>query len=290
MNPALPTRLNLLGALLVSGADARSFLQGQLTADIDSLTPHDIVLAACNSPQGRVQAVVWMLERQDGIALLCQRALLEQTAARLRRYVLRSKVTVSMEALDVGVPSAAAPDRPHGRTHVQVGTNSHAWLPGIENPLIVAPQAHVGEVCESASSDFHRDHLRAGLPQVYTPTHEQFVAQMLNLDLLGGISFTKGCYTGQEIIARTHYRGAIKRRMFRYAAAHSPPAPGTRIVEGDQHAGDVVDAIATEQGCELLAVMQLAKKDAEVHVEGGSAVTLQRLDLPYAVENVEVTE
>ena len=283
MNSALLTRLDLLGAVLISGTDARNFLQGQLTADLDTLTQHNVVLAACNSPQGRVQAVVWMLERSDGIALLCQRSLLEQTAARLRRYVLRSKATISTDVLDVGVAGRTVPDLLEAPAHVQTGMHSYVRLPGVENPLVIAPAAELNELSESASEQFHRNYLRAGLPQIYAQTHEQFVAQMLNLDLLSGISFTKGCYTGQEIIARTHYRGAIKRRMFRYSAPCAPPGPGTRILEGDQHAGDVVDAIATEQGCELLAVMQLAKKDAEVRLEGGSAAALQRLDLPYAV-------
>jgi folate-binding protein YgfZ len=290
MNSALPTRLDLLGTLLISGTDARNFLQGQLTADLDTLAQDNVVLAACNSPQGRVQAVVWMIERAEGIALLCQRALIEQTAARLRRYVLRSKVTISTDSLDVGVAGHALPAMPNGPAHVQTGTHSFVRLRGIENPLVIAPVMELQEVSESASRQLHCNHLRAGLPQIYAQTHEQFVAQMLNLDVLGGISFTKGCYTGQEIIARTHYRGAIKRRMFRYSAACAPPAPGTRILEGDQHAGDVVDAIATEEGCELLAVMQLAKKDAEVRLEAGSAA-IQRLDLPYEVESdSEVTE
>jgi folate-binding protein YgfZ len=290
MKPAPPTRLNLLGVLLISGSDARNYLQGQLTADMESLTPENVVLAACNSPQGRVQAVVWMLERPDGLALVCQRALLEQTAARLRRYVLRSKVTIAADALDIGVCAAAVPDMQEGRAHVQVGTQSYIRLPGVGSLLAIAPASQLQDPFEPAARQFHCEHLRAGLPQIYPQTHEQFVAQMLNLDLLGGISFTKGCYTGQEIIARTHYRGAIKRRMFRYAAACSPPTPGTRILQANEHAGDVVDAIATEQGCELLAVMQLAKKDADVSLEHHSEVTLERLDVPYAVQADEVTE
>ncbi len=108
--------------------------------------------------------------------------------------------------------------------------------------------------------------IRSGLPQVLPETHESFVAQMLNLDLLSGISFDKGCYTGQEIIARTQYRGAIKRRMFRFSAACPPPQPGTRILQGDQHAGDVVDAAATPEGCELLAVVSLAQRDAALEL------------------------
>jgi tRNA-modifying protein YgfZ len=290
MNSALPTRLDLLGALLISGTDARNFLQGQLTADLDTLNQQNVVLAACNSPQGRVQAVVWMIERTEGIALLCPRTLIEQTAARLRRYVLRSKVTISMDVLDVGVAGRAVPHLHEGHAHVHTGIHSYVRLPGVKNSLVIAPASEIQEASQSVSRQFHSDHLRAGLPQIYSQTHEQFVAQMLNLDLLSGISFTKGCYTGQEIIARTHYRGAIKRRMFRYSGTCAPPAPGTRIVDSDQHAGDVVDAIATEQGCELLAVMQLAKKDGDVRLETNGEASLKRLDLPYAVESDEVTK
>jgi len=123
--------------------------------------------------------------------------------------------------------------------------------------------------------------IRAGLPQVYPETHEAFVAQMLNLDLLGGVSFEKGCYTGQEIIARTHFRGAIKRRMFRFECASPPPAPAARILAGDQHAGDVVDAAPTSEGCELLAVISLAQQDAVLELQTHRGVHLRKLPLPY---------
>jgi folate-binding protein YgfZ len=232
-----------LGTLLVSGADARSFLQGQLSADIDALTPARAMLASCNSAQGRVQAVLWTVERSDGIALLLPASLIERTAARLRKYVLRSKVKVEQ------VPAGADLDE------------SHPYR----------------------ERDWRLAGIRAGLPQVYPETYETFVAQMLNLDLLGGVNFEKGCYTGQEIIARTHFRGAIKRRMFRFECAVPPPAPATRVLVGDQHAGDVVDAAATSAGCELLAVINLAQQDAALELESNRGVALRRLPLPYSV-------
>ena len=230
-----------LATLLVSGTDARSFLQGQLSADIDALAPARPLLASCNSAQGRVQAVVWLVERSDGIALLLPASMVERTALRLRRYVLRSKVAIG-EVQEV-------PELPESHAYREAG-----WrLAGI----------------------------RAGLPQVYPETHEAFVAQMLNLDLLGGVSFDKGCYTGQEIIARTHFRGAIKRRMFRFASSSPPPVPGARILVGEQHAGDVVDAAATKEGSELLAVITLAQQDAALELEG---LPLRKLPLPYAID------
>jgi tRNA-modifying protein YgfZ len=232
-----------LGTLLVSGADARTFLQGQLSADIDALTPAHALLAACNSVQGRVQAVLWLVERSDGIALLLPASLTERIAARLRKYVLRSKVRI--DALPAAIELTEPP-----------AYREREWqLAGI----------------------------RAGLPQVYPETYETFVAQMLNLDVLGGVNFEKGCYTGQEIIARTHFRGAIKRRMFRFECACPPPAPGTRVLAGEQHAGDVVDAAATEAGCELLAVITLAQADAELELESNRGGRIQRLPLPYSL-------
>ena len=232
-----------LRAIRVSGADARSFLQGQLSADIDALAPARPLLASCNSAQGRAQAVVWLVEHGDGIALLLPASMVERTAMRLRKYVLRSKVAIDE-------------------------------LPQVPD----LPEAHAYR-----EPDWRLAGIRAGLPQVYPETHEVFVAQMLNLDLLGGVSFEKGCYTGQEIIARTHFRGAIKRRMFHFASSGTPPVPGTRILVGDQHAGDVVDAAATEEGSELLAVISLAQQDAALELESSRGATLQKLPLPYNV-------
>lgn len=232
-----------LASLLVSGSDARAFLQGQLSADIDTLTPSRPLLASCNSAQGRVQAVLWLVEQTDGIALILPASMSERTATRLRKYVLRSKVKIDPLPATIALPP---PHAYHDR-------------------------------------DWRLAGIRAGLPQVYPETDEAFVAQMLNLDLLGGVSFEKGCYTGQEIIARTHFRGAIKRRMFRFACASPPPAPGVRVLAGDQHAGDVVDAAATETGCELLAVINLSQQGAALELESSRGVQLQGMSLPYSM-------
>jgi tRNA-modifying protein YgfZ len=231
-----------LGTLLVSGADARTFLQGQLSADIDALTPAHAMLASCNSAQGRVQAVLWLVERSDGIALILPAPLAERIATRLRKYVLRSKVKIDV--------APAASD-------------------------LTEPPAY-------RERDWRLAGIRVGLPQVYPATYETFVAQMLNLDLLGGISFEKGCYTGQEIIARTHFRGAVKRRMFRFECACPPPTPGTRVLAGEQHAGDVVDAAATGAGCELLAVINLAQQDVQLELESNRGAGIRKLPLPYS--------
>ena len=221
----------LFTSILVSGADARSFLQGQLSCDMDTLSRDKPLLASLNSPQGRVQAVLNLIARDDGIALSVVSSTAERTVQRLRKYVLRSKVKIEIIDTDLNSASLLA-------------------------------------------------QIRLGIPHVFPEMHEAFVAQMLNLDVLGGISFEKGCYTGQEIIARAHFRGAVKRRMFRFGAQGSLPIPGTRLLSNGEHAGDVVYA-AAEDGCEFLAVVSLAHADAALTID--SAGVLSKLSLPYAL-------
>ncbi|HEX7115405.1 MAG TPA: hypothetical protein VF193_09745 [Steroidobacter sp.] len=284
-----PAPLESMGALLLSGPDARSFLQGQVSADVASLGSEEARLASLNSPQGRVQAVLWLVHRNDGLALLLPASLVESATARLRKYVLRSKVTLDPAPSHLkvaAVPLVEAPgeirDLPE-RAHREIAGVSYIRLPGVDFVLALGGPVRESAAGESLDAQWRLSCIRAGLPQVYPQTHEAFVAQMLNLDLLGGISFQKGCYTGQEIIARTHYRGAIKRRMVRFKADCAPPAPGTRVLVGAQHAGDVVDAVASEGGCELLAVVSLTHVSEPLTIDGTGAL-LERLPLPYSIE------
>jgi tRNA-modifying protein YgfZ len=275
--------LTTLAAIMVSGPDARAYLQGQLTADLDRLDCTGVQLACCNSPQGRVQAVFWMLERADGIALVLPASLLDTTVLRLRKYVLRAKAkieaarhfqlgVVARSALPADVTLDAA------GAHREIGGVSYFTLPGMEDVLVLGAFSVPPDAAREHR--WHLSHVRAGLPQVYPETHEAFVAQMLNIDLLGGISFEKGCYTGQEIIARAHFRGTVKRRMFLFHSDGAAPAPGARVLSGEQHAGDVVDAVATEDGSDILAVISLAQLDAPLRIDGQTA-PLARLAMPY---------
>jgi folate-binding protein YgfZ len=125
--------------------------------------------------------------------------------------------------------------------------------------------------------------IRDGEPMVVARTREHWVPQMLNLDLVGGVSFAKGCYTGQEIVTRTQHRGQIKRRMLRYAApGAAPPAPGDAILTGSGKAGEVVRAAADASGTELLAVVTLEHTNSPLRLENGVALVPQ--PLPYALD------
>ena len=275
-------RLDHLGTVLVTGLDAKAFLQGQLSFDVDRLTSERIELATCNSAQGRVQAVVWLIERSDEIALLMPASLVDSTVARLKKYVLRAKAKIESGRDRLNVFGAIADLPGDIRTHRQDAERSYVRWPGAESRWLCLAETNTSARVDAAfEAEWRRSDIAAGLPQVYPTTHEAFVAQMLNVDLLGGISFEKGCYTGQEIIARTHYRGAVKRRMFRFQAAAPAPVPGTRVVVGDQHAGDVVDAVATSNGCELLAVVTLSHIDSQL--DTSERARLERLPLPYQV-------
>ena len=280
-----PQRLNQLATICVTGADGRTFLQGQLSFDIDRLTPQRAELACCNSAQGRVQAIMWLVERSDCLVLLLPASMVDTTISRLRKYVLRAKVEIKagMDRLAAhAVDSHLARDRP--LQHVEQGPVSLISWPGESGrTLMLGAPIDAGAADAAASEAWRLADIRAGLPQAYPQTHEAFVAQMLNLDLLNAISFDKGCYTGQEIIARTHFRGSIKRRMFRFVANCSPPPPATRIVVDGAHAGDVVDSAATPEGCELLAVVGLQHVEEGLKIDGLPGAELRRVGMPYKV-------
>lgn len=297
MNDIIRTcTLNSLVPVLIKGPDARTFLQGQLSNDLRKLTPDHALLASCNSPRGRTQAVLTLIERQEGILAVVSSATAQRLIARLSSYVLRSKVVFAENPGYLLAPLTATQAAGILETLPQVPGDCQTrgelsvlrWWSADERYLLLSPRESI-QVIPDAEADlrWRRADISAGLPQVYPETHELFIAQMLNLDLLNGISFDKGCYTGQEIIARTQYRGTLKRRMMRFAADCAAPSPGTRVLCGDSHVGEVVDACIasaeTGKACELLAVISLDRAEDELSLEGIPCSTLVRLGLPYAV-------
>lgn len=290
----------------IQGSDARTYLQGQLSADLRKLTPQHAQLASCNSAQGRVQAIMTLVEYADGILAIVPTVMVERLLPRLRAYVLRAKVTVMHNTDYALVPwtttqaagFAATPLREAGGCAAHGAQKLLRWWSAEERYLLLTPRSAIAAdspigADNSLESDacWRRADIAAGIPQVYPQTTESFVAQMLNLDLLGGISFDKGCYTGQEIIARTHYRGTIKRRMLRFSAKCVPPLPGVRLLCGTQHAGEVVSASAgaahSRSDCELLAVVSLDVADRPLVLDGIADSALTRSPLPYPIPQLE---
>ena len=294
--------LSHLAALRLTGDDSRSFLQGQLSQDLLSLTPERMQLASCNSAQGRVQAVVWLIERNDGLWLLMSASLLDTTLTRLRKYLLRAKCRIEDTRANWQLCAAGPedlqdlhwPSLTPGAHQQHQHSSVIRWPDSVTERYLVLQPSDTSNISAApsptalemnvADQAWLLADIRAGLPQVFTETHESFVAQMLNLDLLDGISFGKGCYTGQEIIARAHYRGTVKRRMYRMAARCEPPTPGTRILTQAGHAGDVVMSVTTEQGCELLAVINLGQLRDALRLDGMAECGLTLQELPYTID------
>jgi folate-binding protein YgfZ len=281
-----------MAALFITGADARTLLQGQLSADLRKLTPRQALLASCSSAQGRVQAVLTLLERAEGIVALLPASMVVHTVERLRRYVLRARVEFLQQPGEwvvapltlLQAAAFAGRELQPGECQTTGNTTVLRWWSIDARHLLLAPAAAVAIEQDAVLPDlaWRRAEIAAGIAQVYPETHESFIAQMLNLDALGGISFDKGCYTGQEIIARAQYRGTVKRRMYRYSATCGAPPAGTKLLCDGVHAGEVVDAVSAPPGCELLAVVSSDRADALLALDGIADSALTRLPLPYS--------
>jgi len=277
-------------ALAIEGPDRESFLQGQLTQDVQGLEPGRAPLSALLTPQGRALAIARLVPLPDSIALIVPAETAAALKAHLSRYVLRAKAKVTLPG-DALALAAVVEDRPgevaahfgalpvgrhralgDGTTLVRLAGGS--WLLG--------PVSALGRH-ENAATDvarWERGAIGAGEPIVYAATSERWTAQMLNLDRLEAISFTKGCYTGQEIVARTQHLGRIKRRMFRYrASTFEAPPPGAPLLLGEERVGEVVRSAVAADGAELLAVVNLDARSRELTTADGAR--LVELPLPY---------
>lgn len=312
--------LDDLGAVRIAGTDAQRFLQGQLSNDLGRVSAERSVLAGLHNPQGRTIALlrIAQLAPDDFLALL-PRELARHVADRLSKYVLRAKVKVSEESQDwriTGViacglrgaaPSHAADIAPAplagypavaggqcrlgASVVICVGEQPARWLSVAPASAATggADAASAGDGAVPRGVPARREVWRqldiiSGLPQVYGATSEEFVAQMLNLDVIGAIAFDKGCYTGQEVIARAHYRGRVKRRLQRFRS-HGPldlePGDGGELADG--RAFKVVEAVRLEDGrCEFLAVAPLpAEPDLSATTQPDAM--LERVSAPLGV-------
>jgi folate-binding protein YgfZ len=278
--PMQPTLLPFLGVLRVAGPDALSFLQGQLTNDVRLLTDGRTQLAALNTPQGRVVALLRLRLVDGAVYALMPTELLQSVSVLLRRFVLRSKVQLQIAAeLRVGwagtgaaAPSAVAFDYARGRPVFAATEEAWRSITG-SDPWPV----HAGVQNQWQALD-----IADGLPQVFAATSGAFVPQMLNLDLLDAISFTKGCYTGQEIVARTQHLGRIKRRLCRYRLPSGPvPAPLAGLFRDSTKVAEVVMSAALDSDVQLLAVTNLEARESTLRTDAGREA--QPVELPYPV-------
>jgi folate-binding protein YgfZ len=279
-----PTALPFLGVLRLEGPDSGSFLQGQLTQDTRPLAEGRTLLAACCTPQGRVVAVLRLRQAGDSVLAVLPAGLVEPLAARLQRFVMRARVRLQIDSgLAVAWTGATDP------AAMSAGAITLDYAPG--RAVLVAPRDEVDSLAghppgppsaPDAAAAWWAADIADGLPQVLPASSEAFVPQMLNLDLAGAISFTKGCYTGQEIVARTQNLGRIKRRMARLRMPEGEvPLPLSALTLEGAKVAEVVMGAPVDGGVEVLAVTSLeAWGRVLVSGDGRTAVPAP---LPYEV-------
>jgi tRNA-modifying protein YgfZ len=288
------------GVLRAHGADALSFLNGQLTQEFAGLSFGSARLAGYCSAKGRLLAtfVGWRAADEE-VLLACSADLVAATQKRLSMYVLRAKCRLDDASNDIrifGLAGDAARqwlgnDAPAAAW--TVARRAQAWIIGLPRVdsidrylLATASQAAPPDLPAMNIDAWRRLEVRSAVPRITTGTVEQFVPQMINLEVVGGVNFQKGCYPGQEIVARSQYRGTLKRRMFLFecdSAAH----PGQELFHSgeDQPAGMVVDAAPSlRPGVTLLAEVKLAALESgTLHLSSVDGPLLRRLPLPYSL-------
>ena len=269
-------RLEQYGLLHVTGEDARAFLHAQLTNDIEHLAPATARYAGWCTAKGRLLATFLVVPFPGGFLLQLSRDLVPAVAKRLSMFILRSKVKISDatgEWLQYGLWEVA----PGGNLSVsQANDGIEVGIDEKRTLLITKTPRNA----DTAAADWALDEIRAGRPLVVQATQDQFVPQMVNLELAGGVDFRKGCYPGQEIVARAQYRGAVKRRMVRLRGAALQPG---QDLYSDDAPGQASGTVVNAAGDEALAVLQVAALDAKTPVRvGPQAAALEMLPLTYS--------
>ncbi|MCY1503042.1 tRNA-modifying protein YgfZ [compost metagenome] len=293
------------GILAVRGPEAEKFLQGQLTCNLAYLNDSHSSLGARCTSKGRMLSSFRILADRDGYLLAMAAELVEAQLAELKKYAVFSKCSLGDESRDwqrfglsggdgallaLGLPlpqEADAVARDNDLLAIRLSDERvELWVPASHADTLRSRLA--AQLREGTLNDWQLAQIRAGIGQVVGATRELFIPQMLNLQAVGGVSFKKGCYTGQEIVARMQYLGRLKRRLYRLRlAADEVPAPATELfspVHGSS-VGEVVLAARAETGGELLAVLQEdAVADGRIHLGSADGVALSLLDLPYTLD------
>lgn len=302
-----------IGLILVRGDDASDFLQNQLSNDINLIDESSLQISSYSTPKGRMLGIFRVLRVSNGYILVTPRQMVLPLLQQLHKYIVQSKVTLA-DASDYFARFAICTD--------DTDVLAHSLLPAVTNGVIqndsvvsirlepLASQQRFLLLCLSADeaidlwngfaaklkvagyASWHLSEIKAGIPSIYPQTSEEFVLQMANLGALGGVSFKKGCYPGQEIVARMQYLGKLKRRMYLAELETAQlPQPGDELVTSGKTdvdgSGKVVDAEFDAEGlCHCLYVAQIAKADAgALNLLNQPETRIRNVELPYPLEN-----
>lgn len=300
--PLVITPLPGLASLQVSGPDRYTFLQGQCTTDFREVEQGRVLPGAICSLKGRALFTFLAIPSGETVYLLLPQDQLADAHTHLKKYSIFSKVTLAAESATplLGVQGSGSASALNsllplvpatGQSSTSEGIVTAALAPG--RYLLVLPAEGAGTITlrllsmqalMTTENAWHLADIRAGLAHVQASTRDQFQPQELNYPALSGVSYNKGCYTGQEVVARLYFRGKLKQRLYRLSAEGEAPGE-TGIYAGDQHVGNVVNiARSGGNGIELLAVV----KNAAV-INGGLTLgqhgpALRVLVLPYPLD------
>lgn len=302
----------------ITGSDAKTFLQNQVCNDLTLLSENEAQLNGYCTPKGRLMAVFTVFAHEDGYRILLPDDVAQAFAKRLQMFVMRDQVSISIRT-DVIVSGlvfdadsspdalqfpASIPALP--TTELQLSQNQQMQIirwhdapfaESLESAnqslqqryVCLADQKTMSTLWESDSFR-HRSYpywrwadINAGIPSVYASSTEQFIPQMLNMQQVNALSFKKGCYPGQEVVARMQYLGKLKKHMkhLRLPGATDAPAPGEKLTtDSNNNAGQVVDAVVDEAGVNLLAVVNIDTQIDELKLEN---LALAEASLPYSL-------
>ncbi len=308
---AILADLQHISLVNVSGEDAETFLHNQFTNDLKALALHHNQLSAYCNPKGRVLALFQITRlAADSFLLALPQEIAEATLKRLKMFVMRSDVNfedMSKAWSHIGVAgpksidilkanNIIAPENNH-----ELSKHNQLMIINIPGPSarfrIVGPTNEIQELWQAVSQQasiagqqaWEYQDIVIGQPTLHKATVESFVPQMMNLEAAQGLSFTKGCYPGQEVVARMQYLGKLKRKMFHArASSDTCPAPGDLVYvkddSGERKAGEIIACQPSpEAGLELLAVLEIAAtENSDLHLESSLGPTIELLALTYA--------
>lgn len=289
------------------GEDTAEFLHNLMSNDVKHLAADGAAWNSLNTPKGRMLASLLMHRDLDGYGMVLSADIAPAILKRMSMYVLRSKVKLTLDEVALiglcgtqtaEVLSAAGITVPAEAMRQSISDGVRCIRIQGDNYVLITDAQHAPALWlrlrdagarPGGTEQWQLAMIRAGLPLITAATQEEFVAQMLNFELIGGVSFNKGCYPGQEIVARTQYLGKLKKRMYRvHIPQGSTPSAGDDLYTpgfGDQSAGKLVNiARAPEGGFEALAVLQISCAEVgEAHLGAPDGAQVSFLPLPYAL-------
>ncbi len=273
------------GVLAVAGADRKTFLNGLVSNEVTRATEDTALWSAFLTPQGKFLHEFFMVDSDETLLLIGEAARLQDLADRLKRYKLRSKVTlevrgdwrVAVVPGDKAAPSLGLPVEAGSARRLDGGAVAFVdpRLAAAGVHLVLPPDAPAPALPEGGMAVWQAHRLTLGLPEGAADiTPEKDLLLECGFEELAGIDFKKGCYMGQELTARTKYRGLVKKRLMPVTVSGPLPEPGTPIFKGGKDAGEMRSGVATADGALGLALVRLErlKEEGEIATEGGTSI------------------